>query len=134
MRIPDGEFSIGDPRLTPTSRQTAEFIQEALRTHLSIDIGEVTDGRSRSPLPEEQYDLTLNGWLQDYPDPENWLISQFGQITRRIQNCSDPEIDDGAAQFNADTDERLSDYPRSMNSSSPESAASRRYGTKEGTG
>ncbi|HET8943401.1 MAG TPA: ABC transporter substrate-binding protein, partial [Dehalococcoidia bacterium] len=116
--FPDGE---GFPQLTiltidsPTSKQTAEFLQEAFRTHLNIDVEvEVTDGRGHAArFTDEQYELTLNGWLQDYPDPENWLVGQFEtEGSANHTNCSDPEIDQlmADAQFNPNNDERLSDY------------------------
>lgn len=116
--FPDGEDF---PELSilaidaPTTKNTAEFLQEAFRRHLNIDVAiETIDGRGHSErFTEEQYGLTLNGWLQDYPDPENWVIGQFQTNgSANHENCSDPEIDAlvEEAQFNMDEAERIRQY------------------------
>jgi oligopeptide transport system substrate-binding protein len=116
--FPDGE---GFPELSilvidsPRSQLTAEFLQEAFKTHLNIDVSiETVDARTHSGrFVEEQYELTLNGWLQDYPDPENWVLGQFNSTgSANHQNCSDPEIDAlvDEARFNGNEAERLGQY------------------------
>lgn len=116
--FPDGE---GFPELSlltidaPTTRQTAEFLQEAFRQHLNISLNiEIVDGPIHSArFTDEQYELTLNGWLQDYPDPENWVIGQFETTgSSNHTNCADPDIDAliAKAQFNTNNEERLGQY------------------------
>ena len=116
--FPDGE---GFPELTilsidaPSSGLTAEFLQQSFKTHLNIDVSiETVDGRTLSQrFTEEQFELTLNGWLQDYPDPENWVLGQFETAgSSNHQKCSDPDIDAlvDDARFNTDDAERRSQY------------------------
>ncbi len=116
--FPDGE---GFPELSlltidsPTTRQAAEFIQEAFRTHLNITLNiEKVDGPTHSArFTDEQYELTLNGWLQDYPDPENWVIGQFEtRGSSNHTNCAEPDLDAlvATAQFNTNNEERLRQY------------------------
>lgn len=114
----DGE---GFPELTilgidlPESQDTAEFLQQAFKTHLNIDVQiEIVDSPTQfDRYTAEQFDLIDAGWLQDYPDPENWVLGQFetGGSSNHY-NCSDPEIDSRVeeARFNADEEERLQLY------------------------
>ena len=116
--FPDGE---GFPELAiltidaPAPRLMAVFLQEAFRTNLNIDVSiETVDGKGHAMrFTEEQFELTFNGWLQDYPDPENWVIGMFetkGSLNHT--NCSDPDIDAliEEARFNTDNAERLRLY------------------------
>jgi oligopeptide transport system substrate-binding protein len=116
--FPDGE---GFPELTilaianPSSRFTAEFLQQAFKTHLNIDVKiEVVDPPTQADLFfDEQYEITFNGWVQDYPDPENWVLGQFDSTgTANHVNCNDPDIDAlvEKARFNTDDAERLGQY------------------------
>ena len=116
--FPNGE---GFPELTilalanPSSRFTAEFLQQAFKTHLNIDVKiEVVDPPTQADLFfEEQYEITFNGWVQDYPDPENWVLGQFDSTgTANHVNCNDPDIDAlvEKARFNPDDAERLGQY------------------------
>jgi ABC-type oligopeptide transport system substrate-binding subunit len=82
---------------------------------LGIEINiEVLDAPTRSQrFTSEDFDLFPGGWIQDYPDPENWIIGLYdtdGGLNH--YNCSDPEIDRliGEAQFNTDNEERLAQY------------------------
>ncbi|KKK50948.1 hypothetical protein LCGC14_3119900, partial [marine sediment metagenome] len=115
---PDGE---GFPTLTILVRDTpaniceAEFEQESFRTILGIDIDvEVVDGPTRSArFTGEDFELFPGGWIQDYPDPENWILGLYdtgGSLNN--YNCSDPEIDDlvDKARFNTNNEERLQQY------------------------
>ena len=95
-----------------------QFIQEALRTNLGMNINlEALEGPVRSArFREETFDLFPGGWTQDYPDPENWIIGQFDD-RRGLNhyNCSEPEIDDAARRRTSSTsnnEERIAAYER----------------------
>ena len=115
---PDGE---GFPTLTilvndrPDRVCTAEFLQQGFQSSLSIDTEvEVVDGPTRSArFTSEDFELFPGGWIQDYPDPENWILGLFdtgGWLNK--YNCSDPEIDDlvEEARFNSNDGERKDQY------------------------
>jgi ABC-type transport system substrate-binding protein len=115
---PGGE---GFPTLTilvrdnPSSTCEAEFKQESFRTILGIDTDvEVVDGPTRSArFTSEDFELFPGGWIQDYPDPENWILGLFdtgGSLNN--YNCSDPDIDAlvDKARFNTNNEERLQQY------------------------
>ncbi len=115
---PDGE---GFPTLSilvrdnPSSTCTAEFKQEGFRTILNIETEVVVvDGPTRSArFTSEDFQLFPGGWIQDYPDPENWILGLFetgGSLNN--YNCSDPEIDAlvDKARFNTNNEERLQQY------------------------
>jgi oligopeptide transport system substrate-binding protein len=102
-------------RDTPQSSCEAEFEQESFRTILGIDTEiEVVDGPTRSArFTSEDFELFPGGWIQDYPDPENWILGLFdtdGSLNN--YNCSDPEIDEKVeqARFNTNNEERLQLY------------------------
>ena len=102
-------------RDTPSSTCEAEFEQESFRTILGIDVDiEVVDGPTRSArFTSEDFELFPGGWIQDYPDPENWILGLAdtdGSLNN--YNCSDPEIDEKVeqARFNTDNEERLRLY------------------------
>jgi ABC-type oligopeptide transport system substrate-binding subunit len=101
-------------RDTPSGVAISEFLQaewEALGIQIDIQI---VDAPTRSQrFTTEDFDLFPGGWIQDYPDPENWIIGLFdtdGGLNH--YNCSDPEIDSliEQAQFNTNNEERLSQY------------------------
>jgi ABC-type transport system substrate-binding protein len=101
-------------RDTPSNIAIAEFLQ-AEWEKLGIEINiEVLDAPTRSQrFTSEDFDLFPGGWIQDYPDPENWIIGLYdtdGGLNH--YNCSDPEIDRliGEAQFNTDNEARLAQY------------------------
>jgi oligopeptide transport system substrate-binding protein len=115
---PDGE---GFPTLSilvrdsPSATCQAEFKQESFRTILNIDVEvEVVDGPTRSArFTSEDFELFPGGWIQDYPDPENWILGLYdtgGSLNN--YNCSDPDIDDlvDKARFNTNNEERLQQY------------------------
>lgn len=94
----------------------AEFYQENFRTILGIETEiEVVDSPTRSArFTAEDFQLMPeSGWIQDYPDPENWILGLFdtgGSLNN--YNCSDPDIDEkvGLARFNTNEAERLQLY------------------------
>jgi oligopeptide transport system substrate-binding protein len=103
---------VGD---SPAARATAEFLKEAFKQHLNIDVGiEVVDAATRSArFTAEDFDLFPGGWIQDYPDPENWIVGLFdtdGPLNH--YNCSNPEIDRliEENQFNTNEEERIAAY------------------------
>jgi ABC-type oligopeptide transport system substrate-binding subunit len=65
---------------------------------------------------EETFDLFPGGWIQDYPDPENWVIGQFDEpgVGLNHYNCDNQEIQDLVAEneFNLDSDARIAAYER----------------------
>jgi oligopeptide transport system substrate-binding protein len=93
----------------------AERHQELWRTNLGIETDiEIVDSPTRSArFKAEDFDLFPGGWVQDYPDPENWIIGLFDTDGgNNHYNCSDPEIDAkiAEAQFNTNEDERIQLY------------------------
>ena len=116
--FPDGE---GFPRLTILVRDTgeprtvAEFLQEQYREVLSIPVDvEIVDAQTRGQrFGAGDYQLFPGGFLQDYPDPENWLAALFhSEGSLNFWNCADPEIDAliDEARFNRDEAERYALY------------------------
>jgi oligopeptide transport system substrate-binding protein len=102
-------------RVGTESECAGSFIQEALRANLDMNVKvEVLEGPDRSRrFREETFDLFPGGWIQDYPDPENYIVGLFdtdGVLNH--YNCSDPQIDEliTAALFNLDEEERISQY------------------------
>jgi ABC-type transport system substrate-binding protein len=102
-------------RVGTESECAGQFIQEELRSNLGIETDlEAVEGPVRSArFREETFDLFPGGWIQDYPDPENWILGQFnsdGNLNH--YNCNDPEIDQliTDATFNLDNEERISQY------------------------
>jgi oligopeptide transport system substrate-binding protein len=116
--FPEGE---GFPTLTilvndrPDRTCTAEFLQENFRTILGIDTDiEVVDTPTRSArYTANDFQLFPGGWIQDYPDPENWVLGQYetGGSLNNV-NCSDPDIDAKVdqARYNTNETERLQLY------------------------
>jgi len=115
--FPDGA---GFPELTilaidlPESADTALFLQQAFKTQLNIDVQiETVDAPTQyDRYTAEQFELIDAGWLQDYPDPENWVLGQFESGSANHYNCADPQIDAlvEKARFNTDDTERLKQY------------------------
>jgi len=100
---------------TPTAQKTGEFLIEQWKVNLGITVKqEVVDSKTRSQrFTDEQFELFPGGWIQDYPDAENWIVGLFDTGgTLNNYNCSDPEIDDlvSKAQFNTNEAERIKQY------------------------
>jgi ABC-type oligopeptide transport system substrate-binding subunit len=97
------------------SECAGQFIQESLRTNLGVTANlEALEGPVRSArFREETFDLFPGGWIQDYPDPENWILGLFDTGgTLNNYNCSMQEIDDlvDKARFNTNDTERKQQY------------------------
>jgi oligopeptide transport system substrate-binding protein len=110
--FPELNILIGD---TPAARATAQIIQQSLQDNLSITVGiDVVDAATRSArFTAEDFDLFLGGWIQDYPDPENWIVGLFdtdGPLNH--YNCSNAEIDSLIEEnlYNQDNDARVQAY------------------------
>ncbi len=103
---------VGD---SPAATATAEFLQQSFKDVLAYDVDiEVVDSKTRSQrFTEEQFELFPGGWIQDYPDPENWILGLFDTDgTLNHYNCSDPDIDAlvEKARFNTNDSERKDQY------------------------
>ncbi|HEY8491091.1 MAG TPA: peptide ABC transporter substrate-binding protein [Dehalococcoidia bacterium] len=110
--FPELTILVGD---TAAARATAEFLQQSFRQVLNINTRiEVVDARTRSQrFSTEQFELFPGGWIQDYPDMENWILGQFdtnGSLNHF--NCSHPEIDRlvEQARFNTNEEQRQEQY------------------------
>src|SRR5439155_1127299 len=84
-------------RDTPEARAQAEFLKKGFKEILNIDTElDPVDSATRSQrLNDHQYELApRSGWSQDYPDPENWIISLFDTGgSNNVYTCSDKDID-----------------------------------------
>ena len=110
--FPSLNFLIPD---SADARAMAEFLQANLRKilNIQIEIEAVDIPTLMSRIGSGDFQLTLGGWNQDYPDPENWILGQFetgGGLNS--YNCSLPEIDRRVeqARFNPNNEERLRLY------------------------
>jgi len=110
--FPTLKFTMRD---TPTNQNLFAYIQKAYNDILGINIeADVVDSPTRSrKFNTHDFELFPGGWIQDYPDPENWIVGLFNTGGgNNGYECSDPEIDAliEAAQFNTDNEERLQQY------------------------
>jgi len=116
------EDGAGFPKLSilvrnePEPQAVAQFLQNSFKTVLNIDVDiEVVDGQTRaSRFSGEDFQLFHGGWIQDYPDPENWVLGQFdvpGVGTNKY-NCDNAEIQRlvDENKFNQDQDARIAAY------------------------
>ncbi|TMF11976.1 MAG: peptide ABC transporter substrate-binding protein [Chloroflexi bacterium] len=103
-------------RDTPEARAQAEFLKKSFKEVLNIDTElDPVDSATRSQrLNDHQYELApRSGWSQDYPDPENWIISLFDTGgSNNVYTCSDTDIDAliVKAHFNTNDQERRQQY------------------------
>jgi oligopeptide transport system substrate-binding protein len=103
-------------RDTPEAKAQAEFLQNSWKTILGIDTEiQLADSPTRSKrLNSHDYELApRSGWIQDYPDPEDWMGKAAGIFntggTNNTASCSDPEVDalmEKAATNTNDTERR----------------------------
>jgi oligopeptide transport system substrate-binding protein len=94
---------------------TAAFLERSFQEVLNIGVELELLGEDAffERLNTGDFDLALLGWIQDYPDPENWILGLFdtdGQAN--FGGCSDPEIDAliEEARLNPNDEERRSQY------------------------
>ncbi|MBN9491984.1 peptide ABC transporter substrate-binding protein [bacterium] len=115
---PDGK---GFPTLTleirdtPTNNAGAAFIQNAFKTVLGINLNiKTVDSKTRSAdYSGMKYDFLIGGWIQDYPDPEDWIDGQFNTGgSQNFTGCSNPQLDDlfNKAKVNLDNTSRIQQY------------------------
>jgi oligopeptide transport system substrate-binding protein len=102
-------------RDTPTNQNLFSFLQKAFKDTLSINIeADVVDAKTRSTkFNTHDFQLFPGGWIQDYPDPENWIVGLFDTGGgNNGYECSDPDIDAliKKAQFNTNDSERIKQY------------------------
>jgi oligopeptide transport system substrate-binding protein len=100
---------------SPTGRATAEFLQQQFQEILGISVQvEAVDNPTRSTrFTTEEFTLFPGGWIQDYPDPENWIVGLFDTDGgNNHYNCSLPEIDSLVADAisNTNDEERRQQY------------------------
>jgi len=95
---PNGE---GFPELsvivnTPARVSTAEFLQQAFKEHLNINItiNQVDSPTRSAAFREETFELFIGGWQIDYPDIENVLFGLFEEGGgNNHYNCSNPDVE-----------------------------------------
>ena len=110
--FPELDILIGD---NAVQKAVAEVIQQSFSENLNITVGiETVDAATRSArFTSEDFELFLGGWIQDYPDPENWIVGLFDTPgTLNHYNCSDADIDQLIADniSNPDNDARVAAY------------------------
>lgn len=110
--FPTMTILVGD---SASARATAEYLQQNFKEILNIDVEiEVVDSQTRSSrFTNEQFQLFPGGWIEDYPDMENWILGQYDtEGTLNHYNCSNPEIDAliEQATFNTNNEERQDQY------------------------
>jgi oligopeptide transport system substrate-binding protein len=95
-----------------------KFIQQQLAENAGISVSlEVLNAPARSArFREGSFDLFPGGWIQAYPDPENWVLGQFDEPGTGLNhyNCNHPEIRRllDEHEFNMDQEERAEAYER----------------------
>jgi len=108
-------------RDTPEARAQAEFLQNTWKTTLGIETEiQPVDSPTRSKsLNAHDYELApRSGWIQDYPDPEDWMGKAAGLFntggTNNTASCSDPEVDAliDKATTNTNDSERRDQYKK----------------------
>ena len=116
--FPNGQ---GFPRLklllrdNKESRDLGEFLKTDYKKHLNIDIElEIVDAKTRSTrFNASQFELFFGGWIQDFPDPENWIdgLWNTGGGNNHVA-FSNPELDRLLKEnkFNLDNEKRLAAY------------------------
>ena len=103
-------------RTDPEPQAIAAFLQESFKTILNINVKiEAVDGQTRAArFSGQDFQLFHGGWIQDYPDPENWVLGQFdvpGVGTNKY-NCDNQKIKDlvDENKFNQDQNARIAAY------------------------
>jgi len=83
---------------------------------LNIDIDlDIVDSQTRKQRDAAgQFDMYFSGWIQDFPDPENWIDGLWntdGALAKR-KAYSNPELDQlfKANKYEPNTEKRLAAY------------------------
>ncbi len=63
----------------PTQRQAQFLIQEFQKIGVKVEPKLVTFSEIQDVLKKGRFQVTLRGWLADYPDPENFLILMYSK-------------------------------------------------------
>lgn len=110
--FPTLKFTMRD---TPTNQNLFAFLQKAFKDTLNINIeADVVDAPTRSrKFNTHNFQLLPGGWIQDYPDPENWIVGLFDTGGgNNGYECSDPDIDANVkkAQYDTNETERIKLY------------------------
>lgn len=97
------------------NRDLGEFLKTDYKKNLGIDIDlEIVDGKTRSSrFQKGDFELFWGGWIQDFPDPENWIDGLWN--TGGGNNHSDysnPDLDAllKANKFEVNSEKRLAAY------------------------
>lgn len=109
----------GPPNLTITlgdsavQRAIGEVLQQQFQEVFGFTLNlDVVDSQTRSSrFTNEEYQLFWGGWIEDYPDMENWIDGQFNtEGSLNHFNCSIPDLDEtiDSARYNTDEEQRLS--------------------------
>ncbi len=103
------------------AKAQAEFLQNSWKTILGLETEiQVADSPTRSKrLNSHDFELApRSGWVQDYPDPEDWMGKAGGLFntggTNNTSECSDPEVDAlvEKATVNTNDTERREQYKK----------------------
>jgi len=102
-------------RDTPSNKAAGAFLQDAFKTVLNIDLKlETVDSKTRSAnFSSKNFDFLIGGWIQDYPDPEDWIDGQFNSDgSQNFTSCNNKQLDDlfAKAKVNLDNDSRIDQY------------------------
>ncbi len=92
-------------------QERAEFVAEQYRENLGVEIAiEPVDGTTLTDLRKDSTThpqlLLVGGWIQDYPDPQNWLSVFWtcdATFAERVGYCN-PEFDELVAQGDTTVD------------------------------
>jgi len=100
---------------SPKNRTLGEFLQSEWRKHLGFDVKlEFADSRTvAARFNSGQFQIVINGWQEDFPDPENWMIGLWetkGSINKTKTSVA--ALDDliAKAKFNQNDEARRQQY------------------------
>ncbi|OAI38821.1 hypothetical protein AYO38_08910 [bacterium SCGC AG-212-C10] len=100
---------------SPGDKDTAAFLKEQWKKILGVELEvEVVDSPTlQGKYEDETYGVVLQGWTQDYPDPENWVDGLFNSDgPNNHYGCANPKLDDllTKAKVNLNDAERIKQY------------------------
>lgn len=121
--LADAGFPNGQnfPKLTlllrddKANRDLGEFLKTDYKKNLNIDIDlEIVDGKTRSSrFNKNDFELFWGGWIQDFPDPENWIdgLWNTGGSNNKV-GYSNPDLDNllKANKLELNNEKRLAAY------------------------